>query len=127
MEMELNTGFVDMLENRRRDCDFLWATRSMDPALPHMLPPDSVYDRERIIQAVLQDKQVKAAIDTIAKTTGVGVKDVENNARAMINEMASKADLATVRWIGIFLINIVLVLIPCITHSLFYLLIFFKN
>ncbi|KYN13794.1 PREDICTED: dihydroxyacetone phosphate acyltransferase [Trachymyrmex cornetzi] len=101
--MERNAKFVDMLEDRRRDCDFLWATRPMDPALPHMLPPDSVYDRERIMQAVLQDKQVKAAIDTIAKTTGVEVKDVENNARAMINEMASKADLATVRWIGIFI------------------------
>ncbi|XP_018393603.1 PREDICTED: dihydroxyacetone phosphate acyltransferase [Cyphomyrmex costatus] len=103
MEMECNTGFIDMLENRRRDCDFLWATRPMDPSLPHMLPPDSVYDRERIMQAVLQDKQVKAVIDTIAKTTAVGVKEVENNARAMINEMASKADLATVRWIGIFI------------------------
>ncbi|KAG5336694.1 GNPAT acyltransferase, partial [Acromyrmex charruanus] len=101
--MERNTKFVDLLEDRRRDCDFLWATRPMDPALPHMLPPDSVYDRERIMQAVLQDKQVKVAIDTIAKTTGVGVKDVENNARAMINEMASKADLATVRWIAIFI------------------------
>ncbi|EGI59743.1 Dihydroxyacetone phosphate acyltransferase [Acromyrmex echinatior] len=100
--MERNTKFVDLLENRRRDCDFLWATRPMDPALPHMLPPDSIYDRERIMQAVLQDNQVKIAINTIAKTTGVGVKDVENNARAMINEMASKADLATVRWIAIF-------------------------
>lgn len=80
----------------------------MDPLLPHMLPPESVYNRERIIQAVLLDKQVRVTIDTIVKTMGVRVKDVENNARAMINEMASKADLATVRWLGIFLINIVL-------------------
>lgn len=106
MEMERNAGFVDMLEDRRRDCDILWVTRPMDPALPHMLPPESVYDRERIIQAVLLDKQVRVAIDTIARTTGVRVKDVENSARAMINEMASKADLATVRWLGIFLIQI---------------------
>lgn len=101
-EME-NAGFVDMLEDRRRDCDFLWVTRPMDPMLPHMLPPESVYDRERIIQAVLLDKQVRFAIDTIARTTSVGVKEVENSASAMINEMASKADLATVRWLGILL------------------------
>ncbi|XP_024880907.1 dihydroxyacetone phosphate acyltransferase [Temnothorax curvispinosus] len=101
--MEQNTGFVDLLEDRRRDCDFLWATRSMDPSLPHMLPPESVYDRQKIIQAVLHDEQVRLAIDTLARTTGVRVKDVENNASAMINEMASKADLTTVRWLGIFI------------------------
>lgn len=101
--MEQNLGFVDMLEERRKDCDFLWATRLMDPLLPHMLPSESVYNRDEIIQSVLLDAQVRAAIDTVAKTTGVEVKDIENNARAMINEMASKADLATVRWLGIFI------------------------
>lgn len=104
--MERNKGFVDMLEDRRRDCDFLWVTRSMDVLLPHMLPPESIYDRERIMQAVLLDKQVRLAIETVARTTGVRIKDVENSASAMINEMASKADLATVRWLGILLINI---------------------
>lgn len=101
--MEQNFGFVDMLEERRKDCDFFWATRSMDPLLPHRLPPESVYNRDKIIQSVLLDAQVRVAIDTIAKTTGMEVKDLENNARAMINEMASKADLATVRWLGIFI------------------------
>lgn len=101
--MEQNLGFVDMLEERRKDCDFFWATRSMNPLLPHMLPLESVYNRDKIIQSVLLDAQVRAAIDTIAKKTGVEVKDVENNARAMINEMASRADLATVRWLGIFI------------------------
>jgi len=113
--MEHNTEFVDMLEDRRKDCDILWVTRPMDPLLPHMLPPESVYNRERIIRAVLLDEQVRAAIDTIARTTGVTVKDVENSARAMINEMASKADLATVRWLGIF-IYISLFLILCTIH-----------
>lgn len=58
------------------------------------------------MQAVLLDKQVRFAIETVARTTGVRIKDVENSASAMINEMASKADLATVRWLGILLINI---------------------
>ncbi|KAL0114043.1 hypothetical protein PUN28_011395 [Cardiocondyla obscurior] len=101
--MELNIEFVDMLENRRKDCDLFWATRPMNPLLPHMLPPESIYNREKIIQAVLHDQQVRSAIDMIVKTTGVRIKDVENNANIMINEMASKADLATVRWLGIFI------------------------
>lgn len=102
-KIEQNLGFVDMLEERRKDCDFFWATRPMNPLLPHMLPAESVYNRDEIIRSVLLDAQVRAAIDTIAKKTGVEVKDIENNARAMINEMASKADLATVRWLGIVL------------------------
>ncbi|XP_011639123.1 dihydroxyacetone phosphate acyltransferase [Pogonomyrmex barbatus] len=101
--MKQNVKFVDLLEDRRKDCDLLWITRPMDPLLPHMLPPDSVYNREEIIRAVLLDNQVRLAIDTIARTTGVRIKDVETSARAMINEMASKADLATVRWLGIFI------------------------
>lgn len=104
-KMEQNQiEFVDMLEERRKDCDFFWATRPMDPLFPHRLPPDSVYNRDKIIQSVLLDAQVRATIDTMAKTTGIEVKDLENNARAMINEMASRADLATVRWLGIILI-----------------------
>ncbi|XP_012526065.1 dihydroxyacetone phosphate acyltransferase [Monomorium pharaonis] len=104
MERNVRSGlFVDMLEDRRKDCDFLWVTRSMEPSLPHLLPPESVYDREKIIHSVLLDKQVRFAIDTVARTTGVGVKDVESRARAVINEMASKADLTTVRWLGIFI------------------------
>lgn len=105
--MEENSGFVDLLEERRKDCDFMWVTRSMDPLLPHMLPPESVYNRNKIIESVLLDAQVRSAIDTIAKTTGARVKDIEDNARAMINEMASKADLATVRWLGKILIYII--------------------
>ncbi|XP_029173588.1 dihydroxyacetone phosphate acyltransferase [Nylanderia fulva] len=101
--MEQNFGFVDMLEERRKDCDFFWATRPMNPLLPHMLPTELVYNRDEIIQSVLLDAQVRAVIETMAKTTAVDVKDVENNARAMINEMASRADLATVRWLGIFI------------------------
>jgi len=104
--MEENSGFVDLLEERRKDCDFIWVTRSMDPLLPHMLPPESVYNRNKIIESVLLDTQVRSAIDTIAKTTGVRIKDVEDNARDMINEMASKADLTTVRWLGKVLIYI---------------------
>lgn len=118
--MERNTEFIDMLEDRRRDCDFLWGTRPMDPLLPHMLPPESVYDREKIIQAVLLDKQVRITIDTIAKTMGIRVKDVENNAHAMINEMASKADLATVRWLGIFLIYKYCIILSSIYYIHFY-------
>lgn len=105
-EMEQHTVFTDMLEERRKDCDILWVSRSMDPLLPHKLPADSKYTRSKIISAVLSDPRVKLAIHSIAASKDISVKDVEDNAYSMVNEMASKAHLATVRWLGIyFLIN----------------------
>ncbi|XP_011349341.1 dihydroxyacetone phosphate acyltransferase isoform X2 [Ooceraea biroi] len=101
--MERTSRFVDMLKERRKDCDFFWVTRPMDPLVPHILPPESLYSRDQVIESVLLDAQVRAAIDTIVQTTGASLQDVEKSARIMINEMASKADLATVRWLGIFI------------------------
>jgi len=96
-------GFVDMLKERRKDCDFLWMIRPVDPLVPHILPSESIYTRDEVIKFVLLDTQVRAVIDNIVKTTGTTVQDVEKDARIMINEMASKADFTTVRWLGISL------------------------
>lgn len=101
--MEHTPKFVDMLKERRKDCDLLWAMRSMDPLMPHTLSSESVYDRDQVIEFVLRDVQVRTTIESIIKSTGATVQDVEKSARVIINEMASKADLATVRWLGIAL------------------------
>ncbi|XP_014470903.1 PREDICTED: dihydroxyacetone phosphate acyltransferase isoform X2 [Dinoponera quadriceps] len=101
--MERSTVFVDMLVERRKDCDISWATRPMDPLLPHKLPPESKYSREETIERILSDARVRCTIEKLAATNGIGTKDIEKNARAILNEMASKEDLATVRWLGIFI------------------------
>lgn len=94
---------MDMLEERRKDCDISWVTRPMDPVLPHKLPVESKYSRAKMVKSILSDIRVRHAIDTIAAATGASIKDVENNVHAIINEMASKEDLATVRWLGIYI------------------------
>ncbi|KOC60947.1 Dihydroxyacetone phosphate acyltransferase [Habropoda laboriosa] len=97
--MEKYSKFVDLLSIRRQDCDILWASRPMDPLSPHKLPPESKYSRNQMIKAVLNDENVKLAITSLAAVYQTGVKDVTKRAHVIINEMASKAHLATVRWI----------------------------
>lgn len=100
--MEKYSEFVDLLSVRRKDCDLLWASRPMNPLLPHKLSPESKYSRNQLLQAVLNDEKVKLAIISLAAVHNVDVKKVAKEAYIIINEMASKAHLATVRWIGKF-------------------------
>ncbi|CAK9815530.1 Dihydroxyacetone phosphate acyltransferase [Anthophora quadrimaculata] len=104
--MEQYSEFVDLLSIRRRDCDILWASRPMDPLSPHKLPPESKYSRNEMIQAVLNNENVKIAIHSLAAVHQTGVKDVTKRAYVIINKMASKAHLATVRWLGIIITKV---------------------
>nr|XP_034191306.1 dihydroxyacetone phosphate acyltransferase isoform X2 [Osmia lignaria] len=104
--MEKCSEFVDLLSIRRKDCDLLWASRPMDPLLPHKLSPESKYSRNQLIQAVLNDEKVKLAIISLGAVHNVDVKKVAKEAYIIINEMASKAHLATVRWIGIIITKV---------------------
>ncbi|EFN87277.1 dihydroxyacetone phosphate acyltransferase [Harpegnathos saltator] len=101
--MEQSNVFVDILVERRKDCDISWATRPMNPLLPHKLPPESRYTREKIIEYILSNERVRHTIKKLAAANGVSIKNIEKNARCILNEMASKEDLATVRWLGIFI------------------------
>ena len=104
--MEKCSEFVDLLSVRRKDCDLLWASRPMDPLLPHKLSPESKYSRNQLIQAVLNDEKVKLAIISLGAVHNVDVKKIAKEAYIIINEMASKAHLATVRWIGIIITKV---------------------
>lgn len=53
-----------------------------------------------MLKSVLSDVRVRHAIDTIAVVTKTSIKDVESSVHAIMDEMASKEDLATVRWLG---------------------------
>ncbi|XP_012151389.1 dihydroxyacetone phosphate acyltransferase isoform X2 [Megachile rotundata] len=104
--MEQHSEFIDLLFERRKDCDLLWVSRPMDPLLPHKLSPESKYSRNQLIQAVLNDEKVKLAITTLAAVDKVDVKKIIKEAHVIIHEMASKAHLATVRWIGIIITKV---------------------
>ena len=104
--MEQCPEFVDLLLARRKDCDIVWASRSMEPLLPHKLSPESKYSRSQMIKAVLNDRRVKLAISSLAAMHRTDVGKVQREARMMVNEMASKAHLATVRWLGIIITKV---------------------
>lgn len=101
MQDQEKTAFVDMLEERRKDWDFLWAIRPMKPLLPHKLPPESKYTRKQTIEYILSEvTEVKHRIEELAETEGISIKDAEKKARVILNEIASEEDLTTVRMLG---------------------------
>ena len=92
--------FIDLLEERRKDYDIMWISRSMKPLSPHKLPPELIYTRKQAIAAALSDPNVQAVVRTLAVTRGVATSVIIAEAQDMLEEMASKSHLPTVRWIG---------------------------
>ncbi|XP_015185564.1 PREDICTED: dihydroxyacetone phosphate acyltransferase [Polistes dominula] len=100
---EENSEFVDILIERRKYSDFLWVSRHMDIQMPHKLPPELKLSRNQIINAVLNNQRIKEVINYLAKNQNVSKSVIERNAYDVLQEMASKAHLPTVRWLGFFI------------------------
>ncbi|KAF7411364.1 hypothetical protein HZH66_000260 [Vespula vulgaris] len=92
--MQQNSELTDLLEERRKDSDFLWVSRPMKIQMPHMLPPELKLSRNQIINTVL---------NTPPKSQNVYTYVIERRAHAILQEMASKGHLPTVRWLGFFI------------------------
>ncbi|XP_060831256.1 dihydroxyacetone phosphate acyltransferase [Bombus pascuorum] len=105
-KMEQYPEFVDLLLARRKDYDILWISRSMDPLAPHKLPLESKYSRNEMIQAVLNDEKVKVAIISLAAILQTDIKKVIKEAHKIINEMANKAHLPSVRFMGLIITKV---------------------
>lgn len=101
--------FVNLLAERRKDCDILWVSRPMTPLLPHKLPESDKYTRRQIIYAVLNSSDVQNVIDALAHARNVERHVVVAEALDMLKEMASKDHLPTVRWLGNFTFSITFV------------------
>ncbi|XP_014205298.1 dihydroxyacetone phosphate acyltransferase [Copidosoma floridanum] len=93
--------FVDFLAERRKDSDIMWVSRFTKPLPAHKLAPELVYNRKRAIEAVLADYKIKALIQSQAAARNVPSSTVVSEAKSMLEEMASKSHLPTVRWIGL--------------------------
>jgi hypothetical protein len=100
-------NFINLLDERRRDWDIMWVSRSMKPLAPHNLPPELIYTRKQAIKAVLSDSKVLGVVLTIAKNKGVPVSTILEEAQNMLQEMASKSHLPTVRWLGKLILIII--------------------
>lgn len=92
--------FTDLLEERRKDYDILWVSRSMKPLAPHKLRPELIYSRKKTIEAVLSNSKIRFMIENVAVMRNVPVSTIIAEANGMLEEMASKAHLPTVRWLG---------------------------
>ena len=94
--------FHDLLAERRRDCDLLWVSRATNPLPPHKLPPELIYSRSQAIRATLANPRVVMVIESLSAARQVDKSVIVSEAQAMLEEMASKAHLPTVRWLGIY-------------------------
>ncbi|XP_035727121.1 dihydroxyacetone phosphate acyltransferase-like isoform X1 [Vespa mandarinia] len=103
--MQQNNELIDLLEQRRKDSDFSWVSRLMKIQMPHMLPPELNLSRNQIINTVLNSPRIKEVISYLAKSQNVYTYIIERKAYAILQEMASKAHLPTVRWLGFFIIK----------------------
>ncbi|XP_015597806.1 dihydroxyacetone phosphate acyltransferase [Cephus cinctus] len=104
--MQKSAGFVDLLGERRKDNDIMWVSRPMNPLLPHKLPPECKYSRKQAIEAALSNPRVELAIESLALAKRVDKSIIRKEARDMLEEMASKAHLPTVRWIGLLITKV---------------------
>lgn len=98
--------FHDLLAERRQDCDILWVSRSTNPLPPHKLPPELKYTRNQAIRATLVNPRVVMVIESLAAARQVDKSVIVAEARAMLEEMASKAHLPTVRWLGLLITKV---------------------
>ncbi|XP_043682504.1 dihydroxyacetone phosphate acyltransferase isoform X2 [Vespula pensylvanica] len=87
--MQQNSEWTDLLEERRKDSDFLWVSRPMKIQMPHMLPPELKLSRNQIINTVLNSPRVKEVISYLAKSQNVYTYVIERRAHAILQEMAS--------------------------------------
>lgn len=92
--------FVDLLEERRKDCDVMWVSRITRPLAPYQLSADNVYTRKQAIEAVLADPRILEVIQDVAAARSVPESMILAESQDMLQEMASKAHLPTVRWLG---------------------------
>ncbi|KAJ8673757.1 hypothetical protein QAD02_005019 [Eretmocerus hayati] len=98
--------FVDLLDERRKDCDLMWASRPIKQVFPHKLPSEYVFTRKQAIEAVMADPKVLAAVHAVAAVKNVSTEIVLGEAHDMLQEMASKAHLPTVRWLGLLITKV---------------------
>ncbi|XP_014612469.1 PREDICTED: dihydroxyacetone phosphate acyltransferase [Polistes canadensis] len=104
--MEKNCEWTDLLKDRRNYSDLLWVSRYMDIQMPHMLPPELKLSRNEIINTVLNNQRIKEVINYLAENQNVSKSAIERRAYAILQEMASKAHVPTVRWLGFFIIKV---------------------
>ncbi|KAM8726182.1 dihydroxyacetone phosphate acyltransferase [Acanthopagrus schlegelii] len=87
--------FEDMLEERRNSSDLRYALRCYTPVLYKGLAPCKA---SMLKSMVLQSDQLHYVIDQVSRETGRAADDVQEEASAILEEMAHCLQLSTVRF-----------------------------
>ncbi|XP_044232525.1 dihydroxyacetone phosphate acyltransferase isoform X1 [Thunnus albacares] len=87
--------FEDMLEERRNSSDLRYALRCYTPVLYKGVAPCKA---NQLKNMVLQSEQIHYVINQVSKEMGRAVDDVQEEASAILEEMAHRLQLSTVRF-----------------------------
>ncbi|XP_033846789.1 dihydroxyacetone phosphate acyltransferase [Periophthalmus magnuspinnatus] len=95
--------FEDMLEERRNSSDFRYALKCYTPVVYKNLTP---CDANSLKSMVLQSDQLHYVISQVSKETGRTREDLQEEASGIIEEMAHRLQLSTVRFFAFALCKV---------------------
>ncbi|KAM4522815.1 dihydroxyacetone phosphate acyltransferase isoform 1-T1 [Odontesthes bonariensis] len=95
--------FEDILEERRSSSDLRYALRCYTPVLYKELSPCSASELKSM---VLQSDQLQYVISQVSKEMGMTADNVQTEASAILDEMAHRMQLSTVRFFAYMLCKI---------------------
>ncbi|XP_054910197.1 dihydroxyacetone phosphate acyltransferase isoform X1 [Poeciliopsis prolifica] len=95
--------FEDILEERRNTSDLRYALRCYTPTLYKGLTPCTASELKTM---VLQSDQLLYVINQISKQTGTATDEIQSEAEAILEEMAHRLQLSTVRFFAFTLSKI---------------------
>lgn len=98
--MEKSSNYFDLLTERRKSSDILWASRYMDIIVPHYLSSEHNWSRNQAIEFTLKHPKVLNVIESLAETQNVDKSFIVREARNILEEVASRHHLPTFRWLG---------------------------
>ncbi|XP_053192592.1 dihydroxyacetone phosphate acyltransferase isoform X1 [Scomber japonicus] len=87
--------FEDMLEERRNSSDLRYALRCYTPVVYKGLAPCKA---DQLKNMVLQSEQIHYVINQVSKEMGKAVDELQEEASAILEEMAQRLQLSTVRF-----------------------------
>ncbi|XP_032442076.1 dihydroxyacetone phosphate acyltransferase isoform X2 [Xiphophorus hellerii] len=95
--------FEDILEERRNTSDLRYALRCYTPALYKGLTPCTASELKTM---VLQSDQLLYVINQVSKETGTATDEIQSEAEAILEEMAHRLQLSTIRFFAFTLSKI---------------------
>ncbi|XP_060947890.1 dihydroxyacetone phosphate acyltransferase [Limanda limanda] len=103
MMMKKRDEFQDLLEERRNSSDLRYAFRCYSPVLYKELSPCTASSLKNL---VLRSDQLRFVMSQVCQETGRAVVDIQEEASAILEEMAHNLQLSTVRFFAFTLCKV---------------------